>query len=105
MNRALLVFLLLVLVAVPALALDLQQAKSTGLVGERPDGLVGAVQAGPGVSDLVARVNDGRMAKYGEIAARNGTTVQSVQAVAGQELVDKASPGTYVLDGGSWRRK
>lgn len=85
----------------------LEAAKSAGLVGERPDGMLGLVSsASSEVKRLVDDINARRLARYQQIAARNGTSVEAVQAIAGRKLVSEAPPGTYVMDGsGQWRKK
>jgi len=98
----------LLLVAAPALAVDLDQAKASGLVGEQPDGYVGLVKGGASeeVQDVVQQVNRGRREKYAEIARKNGITVQSVAARAGARLVGRAAEGQWVKDSdGEWIRK
>ena len=100
---------LLALGAGPAWAqMTLDQAKAAGLVGERPDGLVGAVDgaAGADVRALVDSVNAQRLEHYAEIAAGNNSTVEAVQAVAGAELIERTPPGQYVMDAaGTWFMK
>ena len=94
--------------AAPALALDLDEARSKGLVGERADGYVAAVQGNPTaeVTKLVSDVNAKRRAHYAEIAARNGTPVEAVGALAGKKLIEGAPSGWYVNpDGGGWVKK
>lgn len=98
--------LALLLPAASAAALGLADAKTRGLVGERPDGYVGAVEANPSaeVKALVAEVNAKRKSVYEDIARKRGTSVEAVAALAGQDLIAKAKPGEYVLKG-SWVRK
>lgn len=91
-------------VALAALTLD--TAKSQGLVGERPDGLIGAVKATPEATALVAATNAERMERYKDIAAKNGTAVSQVQALAGKKLTDQTPEGEYVMSaGGGWQKK
>jgi uncharacterized protein len=102
------VLLMLCLAALPALAQSLDQAKAAGLVGERIDGYVGVVDANaPGdVRAMVDQVNAEREAKYAEIAAERGTSVQAVAQIAGQKLIERAPGGQYVLGAdGQWRQK
>lgn len=91
-----------------AFALDLTDAKTQGLVGEQTDGLLGIVVP-PGdaeVQALVREVNDGRMASYRDIAAKQGAPVQSVQTLAGKTLIDKTPSGQYVQTSpGQWVKK
>ncbi|WP_448187550.1 YdbL family protein [Azospirillum sp. sgz301742] len=93
--------------AVPATAQDpLAGAKQAGQVGERPDGLVGVVPGAPAaVQGLADQVNAQRLQRYRDIAASNGTSVDKVQAVAGQQLIDRTPSGQYVLSAGRWVKK
>lgn len=95
------------LTSVPAAhALDLDQARSQGLVGERYDGLIGPVQGGGEVEALVARINAQRMDEYRRIAQQNGVPIQAVQKMAGERLVNGAASGTFVMTpSGQWQRK
>lgn len=99
--------MLILAVPSPAQAANLDQAKQAGLLGERADGLLGAVTSPlpADVATLMKSVNSQRMAKYGEIAKQNGTKVQAVQSIVGQKLIDRAAPGTYVNPGSGWVRK
>jgi uncharacterized protein YdbL (DUF1318 family) len=86
----------------------LMAAKAAGKIGERPDGLVGAVGAAPAadVLQLVADINQKRRAQYAKIAAQNGTTAEQVGVVAGKELIDRTPAGQYVLnESGIWVKK
>ena len=97
------------LLAGPALAQDsISAAKAAGLVGERPDGLVGYVadSVPPRVRSLVEEVNDGRRQKYEEIARSTGRSLAEVQAVAGDRLIAETPGGQYVMNAaGRWSRK
>ena len=100
--------LLLCLSALPAAAQSLDQAKAAGQVGERIDGYVGVVDANaPGnVRAMVDQVNAERRAKYAEIAAERGTSVQAVAQIAGQKLIERTPGGQFVLGAdGQWRQK
>jgi uncharacterized protein YdbL (DUF1318 family) len=90
-----------------AFAMDLDAAKSQGLVGERPDGYLGAVAAGRAdIQSLVNDINARRRAQYQEIAKRNGTSLTAVEQVVGQKLISRAASGEYVMTpGGQWVRK
>lgn len=95
------------LAASAAGAASLDSARTAGLVGERPDGLVGLVTAAtPDVEALVKDVNARRLAQYQDIARRTGTSLPAVQAVAGAKAIEQAPSGSFVMDGGGhWRRK
>ena len=102
------ILLALCLAALPAAAQSLDQAKAAGQVGERIDGYVGVVDANaPGdVRAMVDQVNAERHARYAEIAAERGTSVQAVAQIAGEKLIERAPRGQYVLGAsGQWRQK
>ena len=94
--------------AASAWAITLDDARSQGFVGERADGLIGAVSSNPSteVSTLVSQVNSARMTSYRQVADKDGAPVQAVQAIAGEKLLQMARQnGWYYLDaGGSWQR-
>lgn len=105
---ALALLLFVGLVATPALASELDDAKAKGWVGEQVDGYIGVVDAkAPAAAQaLVDRINAGRRAHYAKIAAESGTTLDIVAARAGALLVEKAPAGEFVKDStGSWKRK
>lgn len=83
-------------------------AKAQGEIGERADGLLGAVKPAGMSSDvaqMISRINSERMGKYRDIASQNGTSVQAVQAIAGRKLMDKAAAGQYINQGNGWVKK
>lgn len=106
--RMLFVTLLAVMLALPgaAFAIDLDTARNQGLVGERADGLIGAVAKSGEADALVKSVNAERMKSYQEIAAKEGTRLDAVQAIAGEKQVQKAHQnGWYYMDAsGSWKK-
>lgn len=85
----------------------LAAAKAAGQIGERPDGLVGAVPGAPAAAEQLAQqVNAQRLARYRDIARSNGTSPDAVQAIAGQQLVERTPAGQFVMTGsGRWVRK
>ena len=90
-----------------AFALDVQSAKAQGLVGEQTDGYLGIPKppASDDVQKLVADINLKRRAHYQEIANTNGTSLEAVQELAGQKLVQSAKSGEYVRGSdGVWTR-
>jgi uncharacterized protein YdbL (DUF1318 family) len=93
--------------ATPAWSLDLDGARAQGLLGEQADGYVGVVPAKPSpeIVALAEQVNARRRAHYEEIAARNGTPVEAVAALAGKKLIETAPPGQWVKPKGGWVRK
>lgn len=96
------------LLAAPAQAGALDDAKDAGWVGERRDGFVGLVRrdAPDDVKALVEEINRKRRATYERIAERRGTTVVAVAALAGEKLIREAPDGHFVQDPeGDWVRK
>ncbi len=77
------------LIASPALALDLQSARSSGAVVEQPSGYIKAAKPSAEVDALVADVNAKRKAEYERIAKEKGSSADAVAALAAQELAKK----------------
>lgn len=102
--------LLLFLVAIPAALgqADLVAAKSQGLVGERPDGLVGLVDpaAPPAVLQMIERINAERLDEYRQVASETSAPLAAVQARAGRQIVQALPSGQHFMDAaGRWRKK
>lgn len=101
-------FLLIAGSVIPAFALDLDQARAAGQIGERPDGLVGAVGANADaeVAALVETINRARLDTYRQLAQKEGTPLEAVQAVAGERQMQAAARnGWFVMDAsGRWRK-
>lgn len=96
----------LMLAAAPALALDLSQAKAQGWIGEKPDGLVGAIDNRSDIKALVDKINAERLERYKAVATKNGTPLAQVQALAGKQLIDRTPAGEYIMSpGGQWQKK
>lgn len=88
-----------------AFSLTLGEAKQQGLVGERPDGLLGLVDdSSAKAKALVKVINGKRKAAYADIARRNGTKVSVVQNLAGEKAIKKTPAGQFVLVDGAWQR-
>ena len=93
-------------IVAPAFALSLEEAKQQGLVGEQPDGYLGARSGDGAVAALVADINAKRKEQYKQIAAKNGTPVGAVEALAGTKAIDKTDKGMYVRSkDGTWIKK
>lgn len=92
----------------PALAQDLASAKRSGYLGERIDGFLGVVSsdAPADIRALADAINAKRRNEYAAIASRQGAPIDAVAKLAGERLVERASPGEWVMGAdGSWRRK
>ena len=96
----------LLLMTQPAYSVDLQTAKSQGLVGETPSGYLGAVKSPSAETKaLIESINLKRKQKYQEIATRNNTSLQAIEQLAGKKAIEKSKPGSYIKRSGSWQKK
>lgn len=96
----------LLLIAQSAYSIDLQTAKTQGLVGESSSGYLEAVKSpSPETKALIESVNSKRKQKYQEIAARNKTSLQAIEKLAGEKAIKKSKSGSYIKQGGSWQKK
>ncbi|SEA28884.1 YdbL family protein [Microbulbifer marinus] len=95
------------IIALPALAISLSEAKSQGLVGEANSGYIAVVsQSSPDLEKLVAEVNAKRKAEYARIAKRNNIDIAQVAARAAEKLEARVAPGEYYQDNiGRWVQK
>ncbi|PKF61930.1 DUF1318 domain-containing protein [Psychromonas sp. psych-6C06] len=84
-------------------ALDINEAKEQGLIGEQANGLLGAVESIPEVEALVKRINEQRLDKYSQVANKNEMTVEQISLLAGEKLIKKAPAGQYIKNAtGQW---
>jgi uncharacterized protein YdbL (DUF1318 family) len=89
-------------------AIDIDSAKSQGLVGEANTGYLAAVTDTPSadVKALIAEVNRKRKAEFESTAAKTGATLDQVRVRFYQLAVQRTAPGHYYQDpGGRWVRK
>ncbi len=92
--------------AAPAFALDLAQARSAGLVGEKTDGYIATVQATPEAQALVIDVNARRKTEYERISKENGQAVDLVAKLAAEQIISQLPAGSYYLaPDGSWKKR
>lgn len=97
--------LLSLLLSLPALALDLGEAKAQGLVGETATGYIAAVKSSPEVNALVKDINAQRKAHYQKIATKNKISLEAVEVRAGQKAIGKTPAGQFVNPGSGWQKK
>lgn len=99
----------IMLLSVPAaFAQTLDEAKASGLVGEKSDGYIGLVQgsAPAAIEQLVEDVNRQRRERYEQIARENGITISQVAQLAYARAVEATRSGNYIEDAnGRWVRK
>jgi uncharacterized protein YdbL (DUF1318 family) len=93
-------------IALSAFALSLDEAKAKGLVGEKTNGYLGAVNASNAEAQgLVGDVNQKRRQAYEDIAKRNRTSVQAVETLAGEKAIQNTKPGNFIEGPGGWMKK
>jgi len=87
-------------------AIDLQTAKSQGLVGEMPSGYLGVVSPSAEVKALVQEINQKRKTAYLKIAKKNQLSLAQVAEMAGKKAISKTPSGQYIQTAaGKWERK
>ena len=89
-------------------AIDLHAAKSQGLVGEQPNGYLGAVKGMPSndVAALMKQINTARKIEYQKIAKTNNTQLDVIEKLAGKKAIEKTLPGQFVKSpSGEWVKK
>ncbi len=99
------VLALILLLSLPAAALELGDAKSRGLVGETATGYLGVIKSSPDVDALVKNINAQRKAQYQKIADKNKIGLEAVEVRAGQKAMSKTPAGEYVNPGSGWQKK
>jgi uncharacterized protein YdbL (DUF1318 family) len=98
--------ILLAMMASPVFALSLDEAKAMGLVGERANGYLGAVNtSNPEVQTLISDINQKRRQAYKDIAKRNRTPLTGVEILAGEKAIKNTKPGNFVEGPGVWIKK
>jgi uncharacterized protein YdbL (DUF1318 family) len=92
--------------AMPALALDLHTARSTGQIGEKTDGYVSAIAKSEEVAALAREVNNKRREEYARISKENGQPVDVVAKLAAQQIIGSLPAGSsYQDESGSWKKR
>ena len=100
--------ILLVFAMQAAWALDIQEAKDQGLVGEARTGYIAVVKkpASADVQQLVATVNAKRKAQFEQAAKKTSATVPQVANRFYELAVQKTRPGHFYQDkNGRWKKK
>lgn len=97
-------------IATPALAQRdpaYQAARSSGQIGEKPDGYLGVVgNAGPQIKAMVDDLNIKRKAAYTAKASENNATVEQFAFTSGCNLIARTEPGEkYQAPDGSWKTR
>ena len=95
------------LLALPAAASPLDDAKAAGQVGEQADGFLGLPPGAPSSArSLADQINAKRRVRYGEIAKKNGASPDAVAALAGKKLIDRTPAGQWMRgNDGKWVKR
>lgn len=94
------------LFATPAAALELHDARTGGMIGEKADGYVTALKPAADVNALVDSVNSRRRAEYEKISKQNGQPVNVVGQVAAEQIINGLPAGaSYQAPDGSWKKR
>jgi uncharacterized protein YdbL (DUF1318 family) len=93
------------LLAAPAVALELGEAKSRGMIGETANGYIAAVVSSAEADALVSSINQQRRDRYQQIARKNSISLEAVEVRAGQKAIQKTPAGQYVNRGSGWEKK
>lgn len=97
---------LLFIVASPAFALDLNEARSKGLLGEKLDGYVGVVVASREAQELANDINARRRDEYNRISQQNSQPATVVAKLAAEQIINKLPAGAlYQGANGAWVKK
>jgi uncharacterized protein YdbL (DUF1318 family) len=112
MYKRLASLLLLLSLSLPAVAMNLNEAmsalgdaKTSGQLGEMPNGYLGVVSSNGQAEEIAKLINQARRAEYQKLAAQNGIQLSDVEAIAGKKALDKTPPGQYIQRQGKWQRK
>lgn len=97
-----------IIMATPAWALSLDEAKSKGFVGETPSGYLASVSPSPNneTQRLIHEINTKRKVAYKDIATKAGVTLNIIEIRIGQRLYDAAPKGAFLQNQqGHWVQK
>jgi uncharacterized protein YdbL (DUF1318 family) len=76
------------------------------LVGEKRNGYLGVVAPfNADAQALIKDVNQKRRQAYEDIAERNLTSIQVVEALAGEKAIQYTKPGDFIERPGEWIKK
>ena len=94
------------MMAGPAFALDLHEARHAGMVAEKLDGYVAVLKGGAEVEALAKDVNAKRKLEYVRISKENKQPIDVVAKVAAEQIIKKLEPGEfYQAADGSWKTR
>lgn len=99
-----LVFFLIL--SAPTWAMNLQEAKAQGIVGEQTNGYLGAVVDSAEARRIVSEVNTKRKKLYQQLAKKNKVDLKAVEMLGGEKAIAKTKSGYYIQNSaGKWVKK
>jgi len=85
---------------------EINQLKTSGVIGEKNDGLLGFVGGSSGNAAIVNAENNDRKKIYDAIAKQQGATSEVVGSRRALQISQKARAGTWLQDSkGAWNKK
>ncbi|MEI7787577.1 MAG: YdbL family protein [Chlorobiaceae bacterium] len=104
--RVVVAMMLLLGIAAPLFALDLETARSKGLAGEVDNGLLSVPPGAPADAQaLITTINNSRRAEYAKVAAKNNLELDAVGGMMFQKIYARLPVGTWVQMQGKWAKK
>ncbi len=90
-----------------AWALNLDEAKSQGLIGESSNGYLGLINnSNASAKKLINDINSKRRAAYAAKAQKAGVELKIIEVRIGERLQQRAKKGEYIQrSNGQWQRK
>lgn len=105
-RNLLMLALLCTAITLPAYAMTLTEARSSGAVGEQLDGYVAALKPTAEVKALAADINAKRKKEYLRISKGNGQPANLVAKLAATQIAKKLKTGNmYQSADKSWKKR
>lgn len=94
------------LLAFPAFALDLHEARHAGILGETTTGYVAVLKVSPEATALANDINKKRLQEYTRISKENNQPVDVVAKLAAVQIINKLDAGDHYQDSnGNWKNR
>jgi uncharacterized protein len=85
---------------------EINQLKTSGVIGEGNDGFLGFVAGASGNEAIIKAENNDRRKVYSAISKQQGATLEVVGNRRALQISQKAKPGTWLQDSkGAWYKK
>ena len=84
---------------------NLTEAKTSGLLGEQPNGYLGVVNPQGSAAEIARLINDARRTEYQRLAKDNNIQLSDVETMAGKKALEKTPTGQYIQLNGKWLKK